>query len=137
VVGNNDENGVACVGSPKVLDSHKPDSFAVQPFTGVDEELDSSPAATPIIALRIFRPALQTSVEVAEEKPSSVVLRKKQLRVLAASGPWRTSGNWWNTSAAWARDEWDVALKTTEGVGFYRIFLDRIRNEWFVEGSFD
>jgi protein ImuB len=139
VVGNHDENSVACVGSPKVLDSHKPDSFAVQPFTGMDEdeEMDSSPTAAPIIALRIFRPPLQTSVELAEEKPNSVVLRKKQLRVLAASGPWRTSGNWWNTAAAWSRDEWDVALKTAEGVGFYRIYLDRIRDQWFVEGSFD
>lgn len=137
VVGNNDENGVACVGSPKVLDSHKPDSFTVQPFSGIDEEPDGSPAASPIIALRIFRPALQTSVELKEEKPSSVLLKKKKLQVLAASGPWRTSGNWWSNSSAWSRDEWDVALKTAEGAGFYRIYLDRIRNQWFVEGSFD
>ena len=137
VVGNADENGIACVGSPRVLDSHKPDSFSVQPFSGIDEESNLSSASTPIISLRIFRPALETTVELAEEKPCSVSLRKKQLRVLAASGPWRSSGNWWSTSAAWARDEWDVALKTTEGVGFYRIYLDRIKNQWFVEGGFD
>jgi protein ImuB len=138
IVGTADENGVACVGSPRVLDSHKPDSFTVQPFSGMneDEEPDSSPAA-PIISLRIFRPALETAVELAEEKPCSVSLRKKQLRVLAASGPWRSSGNWWSASSAWTRDEWDVALKTAEGVGFYRIYLDRIRNKWFVEGGFD
>lgn len=137
VVGNADENGIACVGSPRVLDSHKPDSFTVQPFSGIDEESDVSPVSAPIISLRIFRPALETTVELAEEKPCSVSLRKKQLRVLAASGPWRSSGNWWSTTSAWARDEWDVALKTTEGVGFYRIYLDRIKNQWFVEGGFD
>jgi len=137
VVGTADENGIACVGSPRVLDSHKPDSFNVQPFSGIDDDSDSSPAALPVIALRIFRPALQTAVELAEEKPCSMTLRKKQLKVLAASGPWRSSGNWWNASSAWARDEWDVALKTSEGIGFYRIYLDRIKNQWFVEGSFD
>jgi len=57
--------------------------------------------------------------------------------VLAASGPWSSSGNWWNKTAAWAREEWDVALKTFEGVGYYRIYLDRIRKQWFVEGVFD
>jgi protein ImuB len=137
VVGSADENGIACVGSPRVLDSHKPDSFTVQSFSGIDEELDSSPAALSIISLRIFRPALETAVQLADDKPCSVSLRKKQLRVLAASGPWRSSGNWWSTSSAWARDEWDVALKTPEGVGFYRIYLDRIKNQWFVEGNFD
>lgn len=137
VVGNADENGIACVGSPRVLDTHKPDSFTVQPFSSTDEEPDSLPSPSPVISLRIFRPAPETTVELVEEKPRSITLRKKLLRVLAASGPWRSSGNWWDASSAWTRDEWDVALKTAEGVGFYRIYLDRIKNQWFVEGCFD
>lgn len=137
VVGNADEKGIDCVGSPRALDTHKPDSFNLQPFSGVDEESDSLPSSSPVISLRIFRPAPETTVELAGEKPCSVTLRKKLLRVLAASGPWRSSGNWWDASSTWTRDEWDVALKTTEGVGFYRIYLDRIKNQWFVEGCFD
>jgi protein ImuB len=85
----------------------------------------------------MFRPPLESRVELSENRPSSVVLYQRQYRVLAASGPWRSSGNWWNRSAAWTRDEWDVALKTGEGVGFYRIYMDRITNQWFVEGGFD
>jgi hypothetical protein len=84
-----------------------------------------------------FRPALETSVELTGEAPHSVRLWKKHRRVLAASGPWSSSGNWWNKTTAWAREEWDVALKTFEGVGYYRIHLDRIRKQWFVEGVFD
>ena len=137
VAGNADEKGIACVGSPRVLDTHKPDSFAVQPFSGTDEESDSSPSPAPVISLRIFRPAPETTVELSGEKPSSITLRKKSLRVLAASGPWRSSGGWWDSSSSWTRDEWDVALKTNEGVGFYRIYLDCIKNQWFVEGCFD
>jgi len=137
VVGNADENGISCVGSPQVLDSHKPDSFSVQPFSTIAEKSDSSAGARPVIALRRFRPALETSVEFAHSKPCAISLRNRRLPVLAASGPWRGSGNWWDATASWARDEWDVALKTSEGVGYYRIYLDRIRERWFVEGMLD
>jgi protein ImuB len=150
VVGSADENGIACVGSPCVLDSHKPDSFTVQPFLATSTQpaqqlggvstgiLPSKEAAAePVICLRMFRPPLETRVELSENRPSSVVLYQRQYKVLAASGPWKSSGNWWSRSAAWARDEWDVALKTGEGVGFYRIYMDRITSQWFVEGGFD
>jgi hypothetical protein len=75
-------------------------------------------------------------VELADETPHFVRLWKKHRRVLAASGPWCSSGSWWN-SAVWSREEWDVALKTFDGIGYYRIYLDRLRKQWFVEGVFD
>jgi protein ImuB len=97
---------------------------------------NSSPQSTPVIALRIFRPALETTVELDGQKPHFVRLWSRPRRVLAASGPWSSSGNWWNT-AAWTREEWDVALKTPAGHGFYRIYRDPLRRQWFVEGVFD
>jgi hypothetical protein len=87
--------------------------------------------------MRMFRPPLATTVELTGEKPASVVLRERRLVVLACSGPWRSSGHWWDGSSAWSRDEWDVALKTPEGTGFYRIYLDRISNKWLIEAMFD
>jgi protein ImuB len=135
VVGSMDAGGINCVGSPKVLDTHRPDAFAVQMFSSATA-VQSESAAVPILAMRIFRPALETSVEVTEETPHLVRLWKKHRRVLAASGPWCSSGNWWN-AAVWSREEWDVALKTFEGVSYYRIYLDRLRKQWFVEGVFD
>lgn len=96
----------------------------------------SSPRSSPVIALRIFRPALETAVELDGRKPHFVRLWSRYRRVLAASGPWSSSGNWW-TTAAWTREEWDVALKTPAGLGFYRIYRDRLRRQWFVEGVFD
>ena len=171
VVGANDADGIACVGSPRLVDTHKPGSFTVQHFSSIHDsnspatqnspshpkrsichpELSPchperskpmhkvhrlaeskdpysslklrsagvspavrrapSPAvlvdvgeSTPAIALRIFRPALETSVELDGAKPHFVRLWHRHRRVLAASGPWSSSGNWWNTSA-WAREE--------------------------------
>jgi protein ImuB len=167
VVGSTDADGVACVGAPCLVDTHRPGSFTVRHFSSMNEigpsipmnwrgrDLSTLPADvprksdgsaqddtvafgsdTPVIALRIFRPALETSVEVDGIRPHFVRLWSRHRRVLAASGPWSSSGNWWNGSA-WRREEWDVALKTPTGLGFYRIYRDRIQKKWFVEGVFD
>jgi len=137
VVGSADEVGVACVGSPEVLDSHRPDSFMLKSFSTKPAKPVTRAIPASVFVLRLFRPALVTSVEVSNGKPRSVLLGRRLLLVLAASGPWCGSGQWWNASSAWAREEWDVALKTPEGTGFYRVFLDRLRKQWFVEGMFD
>jgi protein ImuB len=59
--------------------------------------------------------------------------------VVACAGPWRVSGDWWDV--AFSREEWDVALGSRSGPaasgGIYRLFLDRLRGEWFVEGELD
>ncbi len=135
VVGDHDADGRSCVGSPKLLDTHKLDSFNVQPFSNIADAGSSITPLTPIIALRVFRPALETSVELNRAAPQFVRFGMKYRRVLATSGPWCSSGNWWNNE--WARQEWDVALKTTAGIGFYRIYRDRIKEQWFVQGIFD
>jgi protein ImuB len=52
--------------------------------------------------------------------------------VVDRAGPWRASGDWWD--AAYSREEWDVSLGAA---GIYRIFRDRLREAWFVEGELD
>lgn len=137
VVGGVDAGGIHCVGSPRTVDSHQPGAFTVRSFSPASETHGLSSAVVPALALRLFRPALETSVELTGEKPHIVRLWKKHRRVLAASGPWCSSGNWWDRTKAWAREEWDVALKTVEGIGYYRIYFDRLNQQWFVEGVFD
>jgi protein ImuB len=135
VVGSTDAAGISCVGSPKLLDTHRSNAFSVQTFSSTTE-MRGLLAAVPVLALRIFSPALETSVELTQDMPHSVRLWKKHFSVLAAWGPWCNSGNWWN-AAIWSREEWDVALKTFEGIGYYRIYLDRLKKKWFVEGIFN
>jgi protein ImuB len=137
IVGSADESGTACVGSPQVLDTHKPDSFAVQAFSALSTKRHASHPPTPTLVLRLFRPELESSVELTGDQPHFVRLWKKHRRVVVASGPWRSSGYWWNKTFTWMRDEWDVALKMPKGIELYRIYLDRLRGKWFVEGMFD
>ena len=64
--------------------------------------------------------------------------------MVSASGPWRTSGEWWETRAggpgktgvagSWDRDEWDVTLN--DG-GSYRVFMDHATGGWFIDAICD
>jgi protein ImuB len=94
---------------------------------------------------------------VKEGRPVRVTTGRRGVgsgSVKVSAGPWRTSGEWWTTgepggdatrfqeqgggrlspSSAWNRDEWDVEL--ADGA-VYRIFRDRSRDGWFVEGIVD
>jgi protein ImuB len=102
LVGRADTDAIDCVGSPSIVDTHRPGSFGVQPFSSATAVASSVPATSSPIALRIFRPPLETVVELTGDSPHIVRLWKKHLRVVAASGPWCSSGNWWNATV-WAR----------------------------------
>jgi len=82
-------------------------------------------------AFRYARPAPPAHVRLKSEKPVAVTLQVNTREVLAAAGPWRSSGDWW-TSSPWDREEWDVEL--SDG-GLYRVF--RASREWFLEGVYD
>jgi len=101
--------------------------------------------------LRRFRIPVPARVQVEDGAPAHVATDRAGFangRVVRAAGPWRTSGEWWQLSDArlqvrpgggpvqvgWNRDEWDVALG--DG-GIYRLYRDRHRNRWFVDGIVD
>jgi protein ImuB len=54
-------------------------------------------------------------------------------RVVARAGPWRASGEWWD-SRAWARDEWDLLL---EDGTLCRLARDGITGHWTMDGIYD
>lgn len=62
------------------------------------------------IAFRTFRPELPANVESAEGSPCRISFRGARGEVVAASGPWRTSGDWWE-ERGWRQDEWDMEIR--------------------------
>ena len=86
----------------------------------------------------MFRPAMAAKVELARGVPAAVFFNGHRGTVIAAAGPWRTSGNWWDQTE-WSRDEWDVAVavarKQETSVVIYRVYATG--GEWFVEGIYD
>ncbi len=131
-------------GSVELLDTHRAEAFRMRRFTPVSGA-EAKPQKTAeeeksaVAALRMFRPALRAAVTLENGEPMRVVCSKKkevQGNVLWKAGPWRSSGDWWERKA-WARDEWDIALQTAEGVALYRLVHDLLGGDWFVEGSYD
>lgn len=134
VVGETDSLNRQLVGFPTLLDSHRPDHFQVTPAVTKHREVQPSTK----LALRRFRPAIPARVEVsAEQAPVWIGFSRRKGRVLHVSGPWRSSGDWWDASGEWKREEWDVNLTLDGHTVLYRIFRDLNTRSWFVEGMYD
>jgi len=119
-------------GCAQILDTHRPDAFAVSTFAPGPPTPTPESAPPPRVALRAFRPPRLAHVVLQAGRPTFVSAAGVRGAVVAAAGPWRASGDWWDV--AWSREEWDVALA---GGGVYRLFVDRLREAWFVEGELD
>src|SRR5579872_1453997 len=118
--------GEGNVGSPELLDTHRPDAFVMRGFSA-EAPASATPPAKVRFAFRYYRPAMAAQVRVKAERPVSVNAEP----VLTAAGPWRASGDWW-TAAPWDREEWDVELSNG---GLYRVYSASSR--WFLEGMYD
>jgi protein ImuB len=127
--------GVEHVGSPVTLDSHRPDAVALVPFAPPAGEARApmSGESSPVLAFRRLRPPRIVEVETSGDEPARVRLTDRAERVVACVGPWRTSGEWWD-DGAWARDEWDVALR--DGM-LCRLARDLRTGAWFLDGAYD
>ena len=119
-------------GVAALLDTHRPGAFAVGTFAPGPVTPRAPAPGSPRVALRAFRPPRPARVAVRDGAPDFVAATGVRGAVVAHAGPWRASGDWWDV--AWSREEWDVALL---GGGVYRIFRDRLREAWFVEGELD
>jgi protein ImuB len=134
------------IGAPAVVDSYRPGAFAMKPFAIEHRSLQfpASSLPPPVSALRRCRQPVPARVAVGpDDRPVRVTTDRRGFAgggVTACVGPWRTSGEWWESGAGgageagWDRDEWDVSLN--DGA-VYRIFRDRSSNAWFVEAIVD
>lgn len=178
--------GDSHIGSPELMDTHRPDEFRMRRFAAPGCALEirratrhpaggkAAPASEAMedpnrcaskstTAFRVFRPALPATVDLHEGCPIRVGFRGMRGDVVAASGPWRSSGDWWREDA-WRNDEWDLEIRFLSTLearvdaasgprrweqvsnagsqqifqhGLYRIFYDSIRQGWFVRGMYD
>jgi protein ImuB len=138
--------GGANVGTPVVVDSHRPDDYTLAPFDGGDGAPDAGAgpdaaapegaSRTPVgpLALRRLRPPRPVEVDTHEGRPARVKdASSLDVTVETCAGPWRRSGQWWDTNA-WAHDEWDVALSDHT---LWRLSHDRLSAKWFLTAVYD
>jgi len=128
--------GEGHVGSPALIDTHRPDAFRLKKgtdafFVARAKNASAKNASVPFLVLRMFRPPRSARVALASGQPSFVAADGIRGKILDLAGPWRTSGDWW-TADPWLRDEWDIAL--SDGA-LYRLYC--CPSGWFLEGSYD
>jgi len=136
------------IGSPVLLDTHRPDAFSMKRFTLQTEpdrrrrKKNRPPAmrARQCLGFRRFRPPLRAIVEAHQGWPTQISAWGKQRsvygKVVDVAGPWRTTGDWWRDDG-WARDEWDVTLERLGCQTLYRVYREIKTENWFVEGNYD
>jgi protein ImuB len=157
--------GDANIGSPEVVDTHRPGEFRMSRFSPLPVDSKGlgnrtkttarSRAGKPAATFRIFRPPLLARVELREGRPVRVFFRGMNSDVVTASGPWRSSGDWWREDA-WQHDEWDLEIqlrsssssapsepicnphsRQEQKQAVYRVYYDSMRQSWFVRGVYD
>ena len=139
------------IGSPVLLDTHRPDAFSIKRFVlttkapgkrrKISANRQSAIGNQQCIGFRMFRPPLRAVVESANGWPRQISAWGKQRsvygKVVNLAGPWRTSGDWWRDDN-WSREEWDVALDCGQDrQALYRIYRELSSGTWFVEGNYD
>ena len=144
--------GAERVGSPRTVDAHRPERFALMPYSPPPppKERREVHNGQSYLAVRVLRPPIEVEVTTADGSVADQALarpitvkslareeeaRKMQIdgRVQVASGPWGLEEDWWG-EAPLERDYWDVELS---GGGLYRVFRDRGSGDWYVDGVYD
>lgn len=148
------------VGSPAVVDTHRPRAFAVAAFVPPREGRRTSAAATSTarkrsllapttnaqkeraapeslyprrlaMAFRCFRPAVAAEVILQGKQPRYVNGGDISGSVQAYAGPWRVCGEWWSDDV-WAYEEWDVEV----GAQLYRVCCELASRSWHIAGVY-
>jgi protein ImuB len=167
--------GEGNVGSAELMDTHRFENFRMSKFAGITEQTkkrrrnvavpigtrnmtrldlvsEGRPSFSKSVGFRAVRPPMPVNVELSETKPARIFFRGAKGEVTAASGPWRTSGDWWQEDA-WDQDEWDLAIDfgtisrerelrerrddPFPARGVYRVFYDALKRSWFMRGFYD
>jgi len=143
--------GADKVGSPEILDTHRPDAFRMKRFSISTQNKSRRNRQSAIgnrecvMGFRVFRPPWRAEVQTLHGRPTRIRAQDVKLsclvrgQVVCASGPWRMSGDWWRPDV-WVRDEWDIAVADSipkQSEVLCRIYRDVQSEEWFVEGIYD
>jgi len=129
--------GTDRVGTPVLEETHRPDTFRMEPFSWNAAESavpsgelpDALRTAHTTTALRRFRPVAPASVFISENWH----LQSEKIRgkVIDQRGPYLISGNWWDQTS-WACAEWDLQLDSSVVVRCHQG-----DSQWELDGIYD
>ena len=122
------------VGSPVLSNNFCDDEFIMVPFQPSAGVKATTQPVAPRSALRRFRPGHPVKVVFRDAVPALLFWRGERLELESVSGPWQSSGYWWD-GRRWEANEWDaVVARPPQSL--------RLRHEpepgtWYVAGQYD
>ena len=128
--------GEANVGSPRLSNSFCDDEFTMEPFTPSAHEASTSLSTPGSVrpALRRFRPLQPARVVIRGLAPSLLFWKGERLEIANATGPWQSSGYWWD-GRRWDADEWDAIVPQPPQA--LRLRHEPEPGTWYVAGQYD
>jgi protein ImuB len=136
------------VGRAALEDTHRPDSFRMEPFTIPETQTAATTAVLPVpqnqahAARRRLRPPEAIAVTLRERRPVAFVFRNQRYTVERAWGPWFFSGNWWGIEC-WSIEKWDLVAHSDRDGGMISCAIARnplrpaTLNDWRIEELYD
>jgi protein ImuB len=135
------------VGRAVLEDTHRPDTFRMEPFS-IPETSPTPQTATAIPqnhqnqARRRLRPPEPIAVTLRERRPAAFVFRNQRYTVERAWGPWFFSGNWWGIEC-WSIEKWDLVARSDLNSAILSCAIARnpllpsTLNDWRLEELYD
>ena len=122
------------VGSPALSNSFSDDEFVITPFQPAAGARATPQPVSPRSALRRFRPAQQAKVVCRETNPVLLFWRGERLELGSVTGPWQSSGYWWD-GRRWEANEWDAIV--SQPAQALRLRHEPGPGNWYVAGQYD
>ena len=95
------------IGAPELKDTHRREGFLMRRFAANPHEDRKKVTSRQAVASRILRPPEHLCMELQNGRPRAFVFRVEHYEVLAAYGPWLSSGSWWGEER-WSLEQWDL-----------------------------
>jgi protein ImuB len=129
------ELGPNVVVKPVARDAHVPERAGAWVESSIDKEPTDGGDGTITVradpAIRLLESPESVFVICEEGVPRAVTWRGRRLTVERAIGPERLSGDWWDDG--YRRDYW----RCESAFGDFVLYLDRMDDQWWVQGWFD
>ena len=129
--------GEGNVGSALLEDTHRSDGFRMEPFRISTAQPALREPAPLRPAARRLRPPEAAFVTLKDERPQRIHFRNRRYTVARAYGPWRSSGDWWNSSL-WGCEQWDLIARGDDGGTLNCCLMrDVLRDAWQMVALYD
>jgi protein ImuB len=129
--------GEGNVGCAALEDTHRSDGFRLEPFRVPSAQPTLREPAPLRPAARRLRPAEAAFVMLHAEQPRTFIFRERRYTVERAYGPWRMSGEWWNSSL-WGCEQWDLIARADNNAMLGCCLVrDVLRDAWHMVALYD